>query len=131
MSTTARVGTRRGADRGSVTVETAVALPALVLVLTVALWGVSAAAAEVSCVDAARAGARAAARGEREAAVRAAVLRAAPSGAAVQIVRDPLLTRVAVHVTVRPPIPRLLPSLTLVARATGATEPDDGEPPSP
>jgi hypothetical protein len=112
-----------------VTVETAVALPALVLVLAVAIWGVSATAAEVACVDAARAGARAAARGERPEAVRAAVLRAAPAGAAVGIVRGPALTRVTVRVTVRPPIPRLMPPLKLSAHAAAATEGADGEQP--
>lgn len=121
-----RIGARAGFDRGSVTVETAVALPALVFVLAVALWGVGAAAAEVACVDAARAGARAAARGERISAVRAVMLRAAPRGASVDVVRDPVLTRVAVQVTMRPPIPRLLPPLRMTARAAAVTEGGDG-----
>ena len=129
MTVIVRAGARRRLDTGSVTVETAVALPALVLVLAVALWGVSATAAEVACVDAARAGARAAARGEQPAAVRAAVLRAAPRGAVVDVVRGPVLTRVSVRVTLRPPIPRLMPSLELGAHATAATEGDDaGQP---
>ena len=78
------------------TVETAVAFPALVLLLAVAMWGVSAAAAQVACVDAARAGARAAARGEPLPEVRAAARRAAPAGAHVSIDRDRRFTRVLV-----------------------------------
>jgi hypothetical protein len=116
----------RGGERGSVTAETAVAFPALVVVLAVALWGVSAAAAQVACVDAARAGARAAARGEPIAAVRAAVLRAAPPRASVSVTRDPLSTRVVVHATARPPLKSLFPALELRAQAVAATEPTGG-----
>lgn len=111
------------ADRGSITVETAVALPALVFVLVVALWGVSAAAAQVACVDAARAGARAVARGEPVPAVRAEVVRVAPSGASVDVSRDPQITRVTVRVVLDPPGPGLFPSLALRAQAVAATEP--------
>lgn len=117
--------------RGSVTAETAVAFPALVVVLAVALWGVSAAAAQVACVDAARAGARAAARGEPETEVRAAVLRAAPPEARVTLSRDPLTTKVMVQAEVRPPLKGLFPALPLQAQAIAATEPEgrDGNPP--
>jgi hypothetical protein len=117
--------------RGSVTAETAVAFPALVVVLAVALWGVSAAAAQVACVDAARAGARAAARGESETEVRAAVLRAAPPQARVTLSRDPLTTKVMVQAEARPPLQGLFPVLRLQAQATAATEPEgtDGDPP--
>lgn len=112
------------ADRGAITAETAVALPALVFVLVIGVWGVTAVGAQVACIDAARAGARAAARGEPVAAVRAEVRRAAPQGASVEIHRDPQLTRVVVHVTVGPPGAAVFPPLTLRAQATGATEPD-------
>jgi TadE-like protein len=114
---------RGSADRGSVTAETAVALPALVFVLVVALWGVSAAAAQVACVDAARAGARAAARGESASAVRGEVLRAAPHGASVEVGQDPLITRVVVRVVVAAPRIGLFPPLALRAQAVAATEP--------
>ena len=106
------------------------ALPALVMVMAVALWGVDAAAAQVACVDAARAGARAAARGEPAAAVRAAVLRAAPPRASVVVTRDPLTTRVTVHAVIRPPIDALFPSLRLQSDAAAATEPTGGPPPA-
>ncbi|MET9110719.1 TadE family type IV pilus minor pilin, partial [Streptomyces zhihengii] len=51
-------------DRGSVTAEAAVALPALVAFALALVWALMAAAAQIQCVDAARAGARAAARSE-------------------------------------------------------------------
>ncbi|MCO6007123.1 hypothetical protein NE236_19255 [Actinoallomurus purpureus] len=106
------------------TVETAVAFPALVLLFATAIWGVSAAAAQVACVDAARAGARAAARGEPLAAVRAAARRAAPPGASVWIRRDPRFTRVVVRATVSSPIRSLFPPLRLRDQAVAATEPE-------
>ncbi|MCO5970044.1 TadE family type IV pilus minor pilin [Actinoallomurus soli] len=108
------------------TVETAVAFPALVLLLAVALWGVSSAAAQVACVDAARAGARAAARGEPLDEVRVAARRAAPPGAQVSVTRDPHFTRVLVRATVAPPARRLFPPLRLRAQAVAATEPEGG-----
>lgn len=111
-------------QRGSVTAETAVAFPALVVILVVALWGVSAAAAQVACVDAARAGARAAARGEPQMEVRAAVLRAAPPRARVSLSRGPLTTTVVVQAEARPPLKGLFPALRLRAQAVAATEPD-------
>lgn len=115
------------ADRGAITAETAVALPALVFVLVIGVWGVTAVGAQVACIDAARAGARAAARGEPVAAVRAEVSRAAPQGASVEIHRDPQLTRVVVHVTVGPPGAAVFPPLMLRAQATAATEPDTAQ----
>lgn len=120
----------RGGDGGSATVETAMALPALVLILAVALWGVSAAAAQVACVDAARAGARAAARGEPVDMVRAAVRRAAPPGASVGLARDQVITRVVVRAAVRPPVRGLFPALRIGAQAVAATEPSGRAPPS-
>ena len=121
---------RRG-QLGSITVETAVAFPALVVMLAVALWGVSAAAAEVACVDAARAGARAAARGEPEDEVRAAVRRAAPTGARVSMSHDATTTRVVVQADIRPPIAALFPALRLRAQSIAATEPKGGDAPAP
>lgn len=64
-----------------VTAETAVVLPVLLLVLAGAVSAVTLVGAQLRCVDAAREGARAAARGESVAAVRALVARAAPDGA--------------------------------------------------
>lgn len=123
-----RCGVAGGCERGSITAETAVAFPALVIVLAVGLWGVSAAAAQVACVDAARAGARAAARGEPETEVRAAVLRAAPPDARVSVSRDPTTTSVVVQAEACPPLKDLFPTLKLRAQAVAATEPEGGTP---
>ncbi|MFE6049505.1 TadE family type IV pilus minor pilin [Kitasatospora sp. NPDC056446] len=59
------------------------ALPALVLLAAMLIWGVLAAAAQIRCVDAARVGARAAARGEADAVELARA--AAPAGAQVRL----------------------------------------------
>lgn len=77
------LGPGRRGDGGFVTAETAVALPALVLLAAMLIWGVLAAAAQIHCVDAARIGARAAARGEVDAAELARA--AAPPGAQVRV----------------------------------------------
>ncbi|MFJ9772565.1 TadE family type IV pilus minor pilin [Kitasatospora sp. NPDC101157] len=74
---------RRRGDGGFVTAETAVVLPALVLLAAMLIWGVLAAAAQITCVDAARIGARAAARGEADAVELARA--AAPPGARVRL----------------------------------------------
>ncbi|MFF7452925.1 TadE family type IV pilus minor pilin [Kitasatospora sp. NPDC008115] len=85
---------RRRGDGGFVTAETAVALPALVLLGVLLVWAVLAAAAQLRCVDAARVGARAAARGEADAAGMARV--AAPPGAEVLVDLAPETVRVTV-----------------------------------
>jgi Flp pilus assembly protein TadG len=89
---------RRGnGDQGSVTAEFAVALPAVVAVLAVVLSAVAAATAELRCVDAARAGARAAARGENTSAAVAAARAAGPAGASVRLQRAGGQVRVEVR----------------------------------
>jgi hypothetical protein len=91
-----------------VTAEAAVVIPSLVLLLAVLLWSVMAAAAHIQCVDAARAGARAAARGETPGGVRAAVLTAAPRGAEIRTMREGELVRVEVRVRTAGPGPLTL-----------------------
>ena len=59
-----------GGDRGAVTVETAIALLALVFLLTVLSWFLVVISAQLRIGDAARAAARVAARGESYAAIR-------------------------------------------------------------
>jgi hypothetical protein len=110
-------------DQGMVTAEIAVALPALVLVAVFLIWGVSAASVQLACQDAARGGARAAARGESMAAVRALVAGSLPKGATVRVHRDVHSSRVEVAVPVRGPVAADLPVLTVRARATAITEP--------
>lgn len=75
-------------DRGSVTAELAVALPAVVLVLVAVLALTAVAVTQLRCADAARAGARAAAIGEDADGVRATVARVAGPGADVAVARE-------------------------------------------
>lgn len=71
--------------RGSVTVELALALPAVVLLLAAVLTLGSALVGQLRCADAARAGARAAALGEGSAEIAAIAGRVAGDGATVAI----------------------------------------------
>ncbi|MCX4748128.1 pilus assembly protein [Kitasatospora sp. NBC_01287] len=78
---------RRGVrDAGYVTAETAVVLPTFLLLTTVLIWGVLTAAAQLRCIDAARAGARSAARGDGDAVARAQAV--APRGATVEVAEN-------------------------------------------
>ena len=65
------------------TAELAVVLPAVLLVLAVALSALGLAIDQIRCVDAARAGARPRPRGDAVAAVAAVAARGAPAGASV------------------------------------------------
>ncbi|WP_413101998.1 TadE family type IV pilus minor pilin [Streptomyces sp. Inha503] len=86
-----------GRDSGYVTAEAAVALPVLALFALMLIWALMAASAQLQCVDAARAGARAAARSEPEADAMAAARSAAPDGARVELWREGDLVRVRVR----------------------------------
>ncbi|MER6996581.1 TadE family type IV pilus minor pilin [Streptomyces sp. NPDC000410] len=110
---------RTAPDRGSVTAEAAVAVPALVLFTMALVWALMAASAQIQCVDAARAGARAAARSEPRAAALAAARSAAPSGARVSMGREGDLWRVRVEADT--PGPGAL-ALTLSAQAVAVAE---------
>ncbi|MFG3507612.1 TadE family type IV pilus minor pilin [Streptomyces sp. NPDC047821] len=109
----------RGGDRGSVTAEAATVLPALVLFTMTLVWALVAAAAQIQCVDAARAGARAVARSEPRAEAVAAARSAAPSGARVAVERTGDLWRVRVEAPA--PGPGAL-ALTLHAEAAALAE---------
>ncbi len=85
MAPSARNPRRRARSAGMVTAELAVALPAVVLVLALCLGGISLGIDQIRCVDAARLGARALARGETSAVVRDLAGRAGPSGAVVAV----------------------------------------------
>ena len=65
------------------------ALPAVVVVLLLVLGIGAASGAQLRAIDAARAGARVAALGDDDAAVRAVAERLAGSGARISVVRDP------------------------------------------
>ncbi|HYO85135.1 MAG TPA: TadE family type IV pilus minor pilin [Dermatophilaceae bacterium] len=101
-----------------VTAELALALPAVVVVLATAITVFLAAAAQLRCLDAAAAAARAAARCDSRSAVLEVARRGAPVGSEVQLTADR-----AVAVTVTAPSPALgrwlpgslRPSATVVA----------------
>jgi len=107
-------------DEGYATAEAAVALPALMVVLGLALGALVTVNGQLRCVDAARAAARVAARGDSDRrAVRAAMV-VAPKGAAVRVSHAGRDVRVTVSVTVRPG--RWLPGMPLHATATAEAE---------
>ncbi|GAB1644660.1 TadE family type IV pilus minor pilin [Krasilnikovia sp. MM14-A1259] len=115
--------TRRwpGRDRGSFTAELAAGLPALMLLLFAGLTAVGAVTMQSQCVDAAREGAIAAARGESGA---VAAARVAPTGSTVdvRVDGDTVAVMVAAHVRV---LGNNLPVLMVRASAVAAREPDD------
>ncbi|MEU5089105.1 TadE family type IV pilus minor pilin [Streptomyces sp. NPDC021356] len=94
-------------DRGFVTAEAAMVLPVLVLVVTTLVWGLLVVLAQIECVDAARAGARAAARQDPDGAVVGVARETAPRGAKITVSRRG--ERVHVVVTAAPPGLGLLP----------------------
>lgn len=102
-----------------VTAETAVVLPVLLVVLAGAVAAVVVVGAQLRCVDAAREGARAAARGEPMVVVSELVRRAAPEEAVVHVTRNGDEVRVAVAADVAPlgPVPlRIRVAAEAVAR---------------
>ena len=111
----------RAGDRGSVTVELAVALPAIMILLLTGLAAVNAVATNMRCVDAAREAARAEARGEPGV---AAGQRAAPAGANVSVTATGD-TVTATVLAVTHPLGGRLPGFTVVATAVAAREPGE------
>ncbi len=111
-------------ERGFVTAETAVVLPALVLLLALVLSLVRAASVQAGALDAAGIAARTAARGEADAAVRAAARRVLPAGGTVDVWRDHALVSVRVRMPLvqGPVVTDLLGTLTVEARATAVDE---------
>lgn len=105
-------------ERGSATVEAALAVSAVVVVLAMALAGTTAVLAQLRCADAAREAARLVARGEAERAERTA-RRVAPSGAliAIRVAGD----EVTVEVSAEPA--DVLPGLSVRADAVAVLEP--------
>lgn len=92
-------GRPRARDAGMVTAELAAALPALVLLLAVAVDVVVLGVDQIRCVDAARSAARSAARGDAPAATQRIAARVAPDGAEVTVGSDGPLVRVRVSVS--------------------------------
>ncbi|MFD4786875.1 TadE family type IV pilus minor pilin [Streptomyces sp. NPDC058459] len=89
------------------TAEAAVVLSVLVAFTMALVWGLLAVAAQIRCVDAARAGARAAARQDPPDEVVRLAREAAPGGATVGVSREG--EQVRVTVVARPPVLTGLP----------------------
>jgi TadE-like protein len=113
---------------GSVTAETAVLLPTLVLVAATLMWLVSVGVAQVQCVDAARDAARAMARDEPPDVAVDLARQAAPEGAQVHV--DVVGNLVDVEVTYRatPPGALLDAVAALDLSATATTPAEVGSP---
>jgi len=117
---------RRG-ERGTVTAELALTLPALVIALAAVLAVGQVVTAQVQCLDGARAAARMAARGEGEQKVVRAGRSAGPPGASVLLNHGG--TEVAVQVTA--PVRLVLPggpSVQVSATARADSEPSSATP---
>jgi Flp pilus assembly protein TadG len=111
----------RGHDTGVVTAETALALPAVVAMIAVVLTVGQVVTAQLRCVDAARAGARLAARGEPAERVVSAAARAAPASSRVTMQRSADQATVRVQTMVRLSLP-WRPTVAVGAAATGDLE---------
>jgi len=114
----------RGSDRGMVTAELAMALPALVVVTGLLMWAVAAVSTQVRCIDAARAAARSLARGDSEAVATASARILAPGQADVQVRRSGRTVLVKVTAAVRPPggLAALTPALAVSGDASVPVE---------
>ncbi len=116
-----RAATR--SESGMVTAEMALAIPALMAVVVALAWLLSLGATQGLVAQAAREGARAAARGESAASVRAAAQLVAPE-AAVTVRRSGRTVSVTAAVTRTPPI-RFLRPLRREVRASATSWRED------
>ena len=109
---------RRGSitrDRGAVLVETAVAIPVLVVLTVLAVWAVSLGATYVRALDAAQTAARQVARGQQPDVM--------PAGMALEVSSAGDLVTAVVRVDAVPPVPSLVDmAVTVQAQATAAFE---------
>lgn len=94
-------------ERGMVTAETAVLAPFAVVIGLLLVWVVSLGVTQVRLVDAAREGARVAARGQDPDAAEQAARRVAPGHADVRLEATDGLVTVTVSTTAGPPLPFL------------------------
>jgi hypothetical protein len=116
---------RNSGETGAVTAEAAMVLPLLVAFAMGLVWVFAVAVAQVRLVDGARETARAAARGDGEAAAVAKGRQVAPSGARFHLSRVGDQVRVSVSAEVRGPggLFAHVPGLRLTAAAVAAEEP--------
>jgi Flp pilus assembly protein TadG len=115
------VGLGRRDATGSVTAETAVLLPTLVLVAGALAWLVGVGVAQVQCVDAARDAARALARGESSGTAVELARGSAPEGAETSVRRSAGMVEVTVTYRATPPGALLDHAAALDLRATAST----------
>ena len=119
-----RMGGRiQARDGGMVTTEVAVALPAVLGIALVVVWIIALGVSQAVVSQAAREGARAAARGESVGAVRAAAHEVAP-GARVSVARRGDLVAITASVERRPPL-RLLRGLGRTLTATSVAREEE------
>ena len=116
----------RRRDEGMVTAEMAVALPVLVLVTWAAMWFVSVLGVQARCAEAARAAARAGARGDDPGAAARPLL---PAGAHLRVIRSGAWLEADVIGTRPPPGPLAgwLPGISVSARSVAAIEDQLGD----
>lgn len=110
-------------DGGMATAELAVVLPVLVLLVAAGMTAISVLVGQLRCVDAAREGARAAARGEEVGVVTAVAQRSGPSGAAVEVAAGEADVQVTVSASVGAP-GGPLPTFRVRASAVAVREPE-------
>jgi hypothetical protein len=103
-----------------VTAESAVALPVLAAFALALVWGLLAMAVQIQCVDAARTGARAAARQDPADAVLKVTRETAPRGAQVTVGREG--DQVRVVVVAKPPVLRGMLPFEVREEAVAAAE---------
>ena len=108
------------------TAELAVAMPTVLLVLGLGLSALSAGVDQIRCVDAARATARLAARGEADHRAVSAGHRLAPSGSTISLSTGP--AEVSVTVTAPPAAGMRWLGLTLRPSASGVAAREDALP---
>ncbi|MHC6222168.1 TadE family type IV pilus minor pilin [Arthrobacter sp. MMS24-S77] len=109
-------------DRGAVTAEFAVVLPAVLLLLALLLAGSAAGITQLRLEEAARAGARALARGDGNSAVDGIVRRLAGDAASAVVSEDGEWIKVTVSAPVAGPLGSLIPwRLSAAALARGET----------
>jgi hypothetical protein len=109
-------------DQGAVTAEFAVALPAVLLLLALLLAGSAAGITQLRLEEAARAGARALARGDGNAAVDGIVRRLAGDAASAVVSEDGEWIKVTVSARVAGPLGSFIPwTLSAAASARGET----------
>ncbi|MET3203596.1 MULTISPECIES: TadE family type IV pilus minor pilin [unclassified Arthrobacter] len=117
-----------GNARGAVTAEFAVALPAVLLLLALLLAGASAGVTQLRLEEAARAGARALARGEDPSAVQGIVRTLAGTSATASVAADGEWLSVTVADGVGGPLGATVPwTLTATATTRGETPAASGD----